>query len=440
MAGKTYPRVLVISHNVFSTTSNMGKTLATFFQDWESDSLAQLFFHSEVPNTDICHRYFRITDFDLLFARSRCGNSGVILQNSDMRPNAISTRVDSGMKSVIYRLGSTGRPIMHLFRNLLWRSGTWYTEEFSQWIDEFNPDIVFFASGDYSFSIENALNVCKQRQLPLIVYFGDEYYFLDNHKYSLLDLLNKRLFRRRFRDMFAYLSTFITASDKMLKTYESEFGKKGYSIMTSTEIAKAPVKESGGIKISYVGNLGLNRWKSLVEIGRCLKQRDLLLDIYSAETRKSILSYLNPSNGIRFHGAIPASKVEEVIKSSTIIIHVESMDKKNRQRTQYSMSTKIAESLGSGVCLFAYGPSDVSSIEYLVDNDAACVVTKKEDLGIVLERILTDGKLRERYVTNALRLAVERHSYEKNARLFYEMIMETCNDWGKRSKNEGFAG
>jgi len=65
---KNYPKVLIVSHNVFSTTSSMGKTMAAFFNSWEIENIAQLYFHTESPNSNICKRYFRVTDFDIIEA------------------------------------------------------------------------------------------------------------------------------------------------------------------------------------------------------------------------------------------------------------------------------------------------------------------------------------------------------------------------------------
>ena len=68
-------KILVISHNVFDRRTNMGKTLSGFFTDWNPDRLAQLYLHSEIPTSDICHKYYRITDTDALKSvpeRMRC--------------------------------------------------------------------------------------------------------------------------------------------------------------------------------------------------------------------------------------------------------------------------------------------------------------------------------------------------------------------------------
>ena len=60
------PRVLVISHNVFSASGNMGKTMESLLGGVEPEHLAQLYFHSEVPTRRCCLRYFRVTDRDML--------------------------------------------------------------------------------------------------------------------------------------------------------------------------------------------------------------------------------------------------------------------------------------------------------------------------------------------------------------------------------------
>ena len=55
-------RILVISHNVFCETSNMGKTLLSYFQKWDREALAQFYIHSEVPTNGVCTNYYQVTD------------------------------------------------------------------------------------------------------------------------------------------------------------------------------------------------------------------------------------------------------------------------------------------------------------------------------------------------------------------------------------------
>ena len=70
-------RLLVISHNVFSETDNMGKTLLSYFAKWNVQELAQFYIHSEVPTSHLCENYFRITDKEALksILTRNCGST-----------------------------------------------------------------------------------------------------------------------------------------------------------------------------------------------------------------------------------------------------------------------------------------------------------------------------------------------------------------------------
>ena len=73
-----YPRILVISNNSFSNTTNNGKTLASFFDKYPVNNIAQLYFYLELPSYTHYHNYFRITDNDIvkcvLKKNDKCGN------------------------------------------------------------------------------------------------------------------------------------------------------------------------------------------------------------------------------------------------------------------------------------------------------------------------------------------------------------------------------
>ena len=59
-------KILVISHNAFSTSNNMGKTLATLFNSFDANEVAQLYFHSYNPDINCCSSWFQMTDFDVI--------------------------------------------------------------------------------------------------------------------------------------------------------------------------------------------------------------------------------------------------------------------------------------------------------------------------------------------------------------------------------------
>lgn len=436
MLQRELPRVLVISHNVFSTTSNMGKTLSAFFAGWDSDKLAQLYFHSEVPNSTICKNYYRVTDFDLLKSIFKRQEVGDILTENDICKNRADTRIDEGIKSNIYQNGRKRKPYMYCGRNLLWRFGKWHTPRLEEWIDQFDPQIIFFAAGDYMFSFEIALSLAETRNIPIIVSLFDDYYLIKRNSVSPLYWINRYLFNRKFAEIVGKSAAYFTISDQMNEAYFDAFNKEGHVMMTASNMLNIPNdKVSSSIKISYIGNLGFNRWKPLVQIGRVLKnivyeEQSLHIDVYSSEKREEVLKHLNAENGIQFRGFLNSSQVIEKMHESTLLLHVEDLDNKiNKEKVKYSISTKIADSLASGTCLFAYGPAGVASIDYLKQNKAACVVTEKDKLEDTLRELLNNADLRQSYIKKALQLANERHNPEKNTRRFAEIICDGLNSY-----------
>lgn len=437
MLQRKQPKVLVISHNVFSTTSNMGKTLSAFFAGWHSDKLAQLYFHSEVPNSAICKNYYRITDFDLLKSIFKRQVVGDILTKNDIFENCANTRIDRGIKSNIYQYGRKRKPYMYCGRNLLWRFGKWHTPRLNEWINQFDPQIIFFAAGDYKFSFEIALFLAESWNIPIVVYFCDDYYLIKRTSVSPLYWINRYLFNRKFDEIVGESAAYLTISDQMKEAYFSAFNKKGHVMMTASNMLNIPNDESpSSIKISYIGNLGFDRWKPLVQIGRVLKnignpKQQFHIDVYSSERREEVLKHLTVENGIQFKGFLNNNQVIEKMQESTLLLHVEDLDNKiNKEKVKYSISTKIADSLASGTCLFAYGPAGVASIDYLKQNNAACVVTKKDKLEDTLRELLNNADLRHRYINKALQLANERHNPEINTRRFAEIICDAVKDYG----------
>lgn len=46
-------RVLIVSHNAFGLTNNMGKTLLSYFSDFSPEEVAQFYIHSEPSADDV---------------------------------------------------------------------------------------------------------------------------------------------------------------------------------------------------------------------------------------------------------------------------------------------------------------------------------------------------------------------------------------------------
>ena len=417
-------KVLVISHNVFSMTSSMGKTLVNFFGQIEPENISQLYFHKQIPTTDICTNYYRITDFDVV--KKKKNEIGDIFTVDDIKSSPSNENVDAGHEAQIYKLGKKKKSYMYIGRNLIWSTKKWHNKKLFDWVDKFNPDIIFFASGDYVFSYKVAMCIADYKNIPIVTYVCDDYYFVNRKSISPLYYINKIQYKATLKKLFTKHKNVIAICDKITTDYVKEFNINCKTIMTSSSLdAFKPRNNDKEAVISYLGNMGYNRHLQLVEIGKALKGISggkLFIDVYSGETRSEITDVLNEENGIRFHGSVSYDKVIEIMKNSDILIHTEALDKTNRDKVRYSVSTKIADTLTCGRCLFAYGPADVASIEYLINNDCACVATSKSELKNKLNDIIFNSSLRNVYTTKALKLANKNHNIVENGKLFKQII------------------
>lgn len=403
--------VLIISHNVFSATESMGKTLSSYFGGFAPDELAQFYIHAQIPTTDICRRYYRLTDAEAI--KSLFGiPCGRAFGEADIQPQRITSRIDRGAAAALYQRARKRTPIIYLARNLWWSLAHWNTRKFRQWLDEFQPECVFFASGDYAFLYEIARKIAESRKIPLYISCMDDYYFYNKNRNSVLGRWQHRRFLQTVKRTVSYASKLFCICDKMSGDYAGWFRKPCVTVHTPATIS-VPLQSEKQQKISYLGNLGYQRDQQLIAIGRSLKTLGLQpdhIDVYSAETRREILDGMTEENGIVFHGPVCADEVLRIMGESLAVIHTESFNESTRQSVRYSVSTKIADSLASGTCIFAYGPEEIASIDYLKKSGAAVCCTNPEELTQQLRELLLRPGLRSEAVQRALALAAENHA------------------------------
>ena len=425
-------RVLLIGHNVFSNVNNMGKTLTSYFKSFGKDELAQFYIQNKYPSGETsCRKYFRFTDKDALRSVFSFRSRGKEFILSDEGDCEWDERHEEGFVENIYQIGRKRNAFTYISRNALWRIAHWKTKKLLSWVNEFNPDVIFFMSGDYSFMYRIALYIAKKTGKPLVVACVDDYYLYNKNEKSFFGRIQHSGFMRIVRKTMKEASCILTISDSMKEAYEKLFGKKCHTLHTGVKKAEIG-SDFPGTKVAYFGNLGLKRPDQLVEIGLTIKELNLPglegLDVYSNEKNPALYEKLKESNGVFFHGALKPEEVREKMKECAAIIHTESFDADTVKRTRFSVSTKIAESLMYGPCIIAYGPGSIASIDYLQRHQAAFVIPEKEQLCNGLKVILTERSLRSIIVRNARKLAEENHDETMNSLLVRDWLEEVMNE------------
>jgi len=431
-----YPRLLIISHNLYDNTNNIGKTLVSLLDKWPKDSIAQVFFRNDTPSFGNCNNYYCITDKDVLLSLLTLG-----LHKAGKQLNGGKTLSIDKSEKTLYRVGNKRVPIVSFIRDVMWSVGSWKTSEFQCWVKEYNPEIILFVPNDYVLAYDVVLYIEKSIiKTPLIPYYMDDSFYYDCN-INGIDLLRRKMLRKRAKQIHEYSSMIFTICEKMSKSYERQFDIPCEAYMNSIIPNGSTIKAEHKKRIiySYVGNLHSNRWKCLVDIGKCLADINkknkhgiyAKLQIYSAsELGEKEFSILNSISCLEYKGAIEPSQVYRVQRNSDILVHVEAFDERSRNSTRYSLSTKIPEYMNSGVCIFAYGPSDIASMEYMKDNEVAFVCSNRKELRKMLYFSIRNNEKRISYSANAIKLAKEKHDIGKNGKRFVESIIN-CYEMDK---------
>ncbi len=408
------PRVLLVSHNVLSRNTNNGRTMGSYFAGWEKDRIAQLFFQAEVPTDPLCENYFRYTDQDALKSLLQRNRKGRRLGAADIEPQRPDS-ADTGALAGVYNYGRKRSPLIYLGRDGVWRLSGWKNSGMREWISEFDPEVLFFVSGDYAFPYRIVSEIAKEFKVPYVVCCYDDYYLFNRNQGRFLGNFRQKQFMKTAEPALEKAARILTLNDSMAEAYRERFQRECTVLHMAAAVPEdegPEIEEKSGI--AFLGGLGLGREMQLVEIAGALAEiKDpavpKVIDVYSGEQDPGTLSRLTACPGIRFHGAVAGDQVAEIIRRSRAVIHTESFDPVMRGRVRYSLSTKIPESLGSGTCLLAYGPAEAASMEYLRRNEAAFTATSREELRPALEGILTDGAEYRRIRENARALARKNH-------------------------------
>lgn len=127
-------------------------------------------------------------------------------------------------------------------------------------------------------------------------------------------------------------------------------------------------------------------------------------------------------SALDYHGLVSYERVKEVIAGSLLVFHTESTDPFYVRDICHGFTTKIADSLASGTCFCIFAPETLSCTKYIIENKCGCVITDHTQLEEKLSEIITDKKLRQEYINNALNLVDKNHNLQKNQTRFEEII------------------
>ena len=219
-------------------------------------------------------------------------------------------------------------------------------------------------------------------------------------------------------------------SPKLMESYSKIFKNSNSIVLYNPAddyfLQERPESERRGI--AYLGNITIGREKSLCEIADSIGKLGLKLDVYGAIPDDKVKRQIEGNESISYHGVVSYKECCNIMINSMILVHAESFTVNKELHLSHVFSTKIADSLASGACLFVYAPSDIALTEYLENTNAAVIATSHDEMVSKINVIIKDRSYRDRIRENAKRIVQLNHIKSKTAEEFYDFVISRVSE------------
>lgn len=408
-------KILFVSSSPLSKEISIGNTFINLFSGMENTELASVYTRAGVPDKEISQA-FCITEKMLIRNLIKKTPVGVRVESKETgeAPKNHNTKKEQGIIDFIKTRRWT---IFFWLQDFVWRIGKWKSPELKQFIEEYNPDIVFTVLSDSRFLNRLILHVTKISNKKLVLYAWDNNYSLKQFMLSPLRWINHFLNRRTMRKVAKKADLFYVISNIQKKEYEKTFKKECKVLTKSADFsqeAPAWIPPENGIRMMFAGNIGTGRWQSLALISDAVERltqegHKIQFDIYTPTPLTKKMKTALQKQGTTLHEPVSYDEILKLQKQAHVLVHAEGLSLKSRTAVHQSFSTKLVDFFAMGKCIFAIGTEDEASIAHLMANDAAVTASSKEEAYQKLKELCANPEMMHRYSVNAYECGRKHH-------------------------------
>ena len=417
-------KILLISQNSLSNHANNGKTLSNIFRTWDSNSLAQLYFQDEIPESYKFDKFYRVRDIDLI--KKIMHSYYIPVLKVDPLPFVESHYINrSGTFLKLVSVLKQNAIIKDFIREVLYSFNSLYFNDLKKYLAGFSPEAIFFVASDYSFTIDITLKLARYFNIPIYMYVLDDRFFM--RKESIWN----RFFSRRFLFLMSELvkesEQCFCIGQSMAEKYSEHF-KKPFKVLVNpvdekniSLVNKSYKVDSKEYKFLYAGGLTLGRFDAMLELAKILtcveESGDVHIefivcsgDILSEQQVKEL-----ENHSISFLGKLNGNALDELYNEIDFVTHIESDKKKYTRLTALSISTKIPECLIKGVCLVGFGPPEIASMKLIYENDVGAYINSNAGIkmnALAILKLLNSPELCEKLASNGKKFGNKSFTYD----------------------------
>ena len=428
------PKVLVIGINSWRDNTGIN-TLINFFKDWDKGNLAHLYTKSNLPKTEICDTFFRISENSVIKSvLKRNIKTGSIVHNETI----ISDEDIKSTEEENKRYAKKGKSslILSICRELVWKFGRWKTKELDEFIENYDADVLFLPVYPTIYMCRIQKYIMKKTGKPAVTYLADDNYTYKSVSKNPLSLMHRFFLRRYVKYIVRESKQLMVIAPKQKEEYDKTFGKNSVVLTKGidfTNLEFKPKQVSDPIKMVYTGKLIIGRDRSLSLIADALaeinKYQTLIeLDIYTTDTLSKKQQMALNRNGCSVKGALELDEVQAVQKTADILVFVEGLENKYKNIARLSFSTKITDYLKSGKCVFAIGDKEIAPIDYFNRYDSAITASSYAEVYKKLTEIIDNPEIINSYGEKAFNCGKENHDISETDKLLKSTIISVCEN------------
>jgi len=429
-------RILIITDEVWNDKIHGNNILTNWFEGFNAE-FANIYCSPGQPLNNCCKVYFQVTDKMMLKSFFGGKRAGIELLMDNLQGNNHVIDVEQEDKRLYTFLKSITTESMRALREFLWFYGKYDEDKLKQFIEKFNPDIIF-SPRKASLKILRLERIIKKiANKPMVVFTGDDEYSLHQLRFSPVYWILRLKVRKELKKNMSLYSLYYTHSKEQGEIYNKKFNIKTKTLFKCSNFSKIIENKTVNkpIKLVYAGKLYCNRWKSLAEIAKALKkinqyETKMILEIYTKDKlSKKQKRLLDDRKNSFVKGPVSADDLVDIYKNSDIALHVESLDIKNRLLTKFSFSTKIIDCLASGCAVMAICWDQHTGYLYLKEKDAALCINNYHEISKTLQRICDNPDLINEYSMKAVKCGLLNHKKDVVQQNIYNDFTEIINSF-----------
>lgn len=427
-----HPKVLISTVDCWNDKIG-ANTMSSLFDDYNVEKIANIYIRADIPNSQVCERYFQISENNVMksiFKRNTI--TGRVFSGKDENLDEEVIKNKNKEKSV-YTFFKKYRLWIFLFaREIIWKAGRWKSKELNEFVDDFNPDVLFFpVEGYIHFNRLNEYLIKKSRKKAICFIWDDVFTYKTSKNIGFL--IHRYFCRRSIKQLISLCDAVFAITPKAKKEIDREFNINSILLTKPINYSNSKYYQyriSKPIQMIYTGNLLIDRDKTLIKLVDTIKKINsektipyVELNIYTS-TKLSEYSYsrLNVDGSCYVKKAVTQNQVFEIQKQADILVFAEALEGNNKYSARLSFSTKLTDYFATGKCIFAIGPKDIAPIEYLIENNCAIVAINEKEIYVKLKQIINNENLINEYGFNSYNVGQKKHNEVEIKKKLYEVI------------------